>query len=116
MAKNKHKIIEENRDIFLKRTSNMAHDLESVSSILVNFGLAKNRRIAQRWVRENRIKAEWLNAEDDRRAGKIVRESEIFKTITTEIPALKVMFNAIEELQKENDELKKQIEQSNKQK
>lgn len=116
MVSKKHIIIEENRGIFLKRTSNMAHDLESVSSILVNFGLAKNRRIAQRWVRENRIKAEWLSGEDDRRAGKIVRESEIFKTITNEIPALKVLFNAVDELQKENDELKKQIEKSDKQK
>lgn len=117
-SKSKKDIIEsidENRNIFLKRTSGMAYDLEQVGDILVNFGLAKNRRIAQRWVREGKIEAEWLSGEDDRRAGKIVREHELFKTVTTQIPALGVIYKALDDLKKQNEQLRKELEASKKQ-
>ncbi|MDA1569828.1 hypothetical protein PDK93_27805 [Bacillus cereus] len=108
-------VIDENRSIFLKRTSAVMYDLEQVGDILVNFGLVKNRRIAQRWVREGKIEAEWLNGEDDRRAGKIVTERELYKTVTTQIPALGVIYKALDDLKKQNEQLRKELEASKKQ-
>lgn len=98
-----------NKELLLKKTSQGPLTMEQASSILAQFGLASNERVVQRLVRENKIEAEWKGAENDRREGKIIREHNIYKYVTTQIPAVKEMYDEILALRKENEDLKKKV-------
>lgn len=102
MSKNK----KQEKELILKKTSQGPLTMEQAAIILAQFGLAQNERIVQRLVRENKIEAEWKGTVGDRREGKIIREHNLYKYITTQIPAVKDMYDEIIALRKENELLK----------
>lgn len=81
--------------------------VSEITEILQKYGLSKSEHVTRRLIREGRIKGHFAEGPTDKRSGYVVLEKDVRKYIVQEIPAMKDIFEVLENLNDQENKAKK---------